>query len=398
MVRRLGKISMRSPWPWAVAASFWGCTSTATIEGGGSSSTSGTDGSGGSAGSGGAAATTAASTTTVGAGGATAGTAGRGGASGAGGRAGGGGAGAPDAGTRDAGGGAGSGGTVIRDASPPGCGKRGIASVLAIASAPADLAALSAPAPGVSWFYSWSTAPSSQVGTSYVAAGVEWVPMVWGHPAELTDAALASKIRVGPNTKYLLGYNEPNFHAQSNLTPAQAAAGWPFLERAADQLGLLTVAPVVNFCGPAGSCNQVDPFVWLDQFLAACSTCRIDFVAFHSYACDANWFLTTYMRQAVDKYYTNGKPPRKLWVTELACADSPPAGGWTVPQIQSYMNAIIPWFESQPAIFRYSWFGDRTGRPNDPAYVTASNALLAGAGQLTALGTTYTTLAGVGCP
>jgi hypothetical protein len=278
------------------------------------------------------------------------------------------------------------------------CGKRGIGCGFAATSAPMDLAALGAPDPGVSWFYSWAKAPPSQVGTSYVTAGIEWVPMVWGHADELADNDLASKIRVGPNTKYLLGYNEPNFVAQSNLTPARAAAGWPYLEKAADQLGLLTVAPALNFCGPASACNQTDPFVWLDQFLAACTGCRIDFVAFHSYACDSNWFLNTYMRQVVDKYYTRGNPPRRIWITELGCADAAPAGGWTPAQVQSYMNAIIPWFESQPAIFRYAWFGDRNGRPNDPNYVSASNALLAGAGQLTQVGTTYTTLPGATCP
>jgi hypothetical protein len=276
-----------------------------------------------------------------------------------------------------------------------GCNKRGVATVLAISSAAADLAALSAPVPGVSWFYGWSRTPSSQVGTSYVAAGIEWVPMVWGHPDELSDSNLASRIQVGPGTKYLLGYNEPNFTAQANLTPAQAAAGWPALVRAADQLGLQTVGPAVNFCG--GGCNQTDPFVWLDQFLAACVGCRIDYLAFHSYACDAKWFLDTYMKQAVDKYYTHGNPPRKIWVTEMACADAAPAGGWTVAQVQAYMNAVIPWLESEPAIFRYSWFGDTNGRPTG-TYVTPSDALLAGPGQLTALGGTYTALPGAICP
>jgi hypothetical protein len=280
-------------------------------------------------------------------------------------------------------------GGAVGDAASPGCGKRGYGSPFTVSSAPQDLAALSAPVPGVSWLYGWSRAPSSQVGMSYVAAGVEWVPMIWGHADELSDANLASRIQVGPGTKYLLGYNEPNFTAQSNLTPAQAAAGWPFLQKAADQLGLKTVAPAVNFCG--GGCNQTDPFVWLDQFLAACTNCRIDYVAFHSYACDSNWFLNTYISKAIDKYYTHGTPPRKLWITELACADSAPAGGWSVAQVESYMKAVVPWLESQPAVFRYSWFGDNTGRPTG-SYVTPSNALLAGPGQLTPLGVTYTTL------
>jgi hypothetical protein len=104
------------------------------------------------------------------------------------------------------------------------------------------------------------------------------------------------------------------------------------------------------------------------------------------------------MRQAVDKYYTHGNPPRKIWLTELACADAAPAGGWSTAQIQSYMNTIVPWLEKEPAIFRYAWFGDTTGRPTG-SYVTPSNALLGGAGQLTSpVGTTYTSIAGSACP
>jgi hypothetical protein len=354
------------------SSSAGGSTGVSTSASSTAQSSGGTGGTSGAGGNGGAA-------------GAAAG--GRGGVSGSGGAI-------VDAGRPDTSGSGGGAGNNAPDAAA-GCTKRGIAAVFSVSSAPADLQALSAPVPGVSWFYGWSKAPNSQVGMSYVAAGVEWVPMVWGKADELSDNNLASKIHVGPGTKYLLGYNEPNFTAQANLTPAQAAAGWPYLQKAADQLGLKTVAPGLNFCG--GGCNQTDPFVWLDQFLAACTNCRIDFVAFHSYACDSNWFLNTYMKQAVDKYYTRGNPPRKIWLTEFACADAAPAGGWTSAQIQSYINTVVPWLEREPAIFRYSWFGDTTGRPMG-TYVTPSNALLAGAGQLTTVGTTYATLAGAACP
>lgn len=269
--------------------------------------------------------------------------------------------------------------------------KRGFASVLAVSTAPGDLAALAAPVSGVSWYYGWAKAPSSQVGTSYVNAGVEFVPMIWGKSAELTDTNLASKIQVGTKTRYLLGFNEPNFNSQANLTPAQAAAAWPNVEKAADQLGLELVGPAVNFCG--GGCNVTDPFQWMDQFLAACTNCRIDYLAFHSYACDSKWFLDSYMKPAVKKYYTEGKPSRKIWVTEFACADSPPSGGWTVTQIDSYVRTVLDYFEKEPGIFRYAWFGGDSGRTND-SYVTANNNLLAvGASQLTSLGTTYTSMA-----
>jgi len=229
------------------------------------------------------------------------------------------------------------------------------------------------------------------MGTAFLGSGVEFVPMVWGHATELTDPDLASKIYVGPSTKHLLGFNEPNFNSQANLTPAQAAAAWPNVEKAADQLGLELVAPAVNFCG--GGCNVTDPFAWVDQFLAACINCRIDYLAFHSYACDSNWFINTYMLQAVKKYYTNGNPKRRIWLTEFACADSAPSGGWTVAQIQSYQNVVVKYLEEEPGIYRYAWFGGRNGRPADANYVTASNSLLAAdSSQLTALGQTYTTI------
>ncbi len=273
--------------------------------------------------------------------------------------------------------------------------KRGFASGFSISSAPADIQALAEPAAGVSWYYGWAKAPSSQMGTAFANAGVEFVPMIWG-AAELADANLASKIYVGPNTKYLLGFNEPNFTSQANLTPQQAATAWPKVEAIAKELGLKLVAPALNFCG--GGCNVTDPFQWLDQFLAACTNCQIDYVAFHSYACDSNWFINSYMKPAVQKYYTNGNPPRKIWVTEFACADSPPTGGWSVAQIDSYVRTVLNYLEHEPGIFRYAWFGGNTGRTND-TYVTANNNLLGTAGQLTSLGSTYTSQAeAVSCP
>jgi len=297
-----------------------------------------------------------------------------------------------DAGTRvDASGGAGG---AIADAASPGCGKRGIGSVFAVSSAPVDLAALSAPVPGVSWFYGWSRAPSSQVGTSYVAAGVEWVPMVWGKSDELSDTNLASRIHVGPGTKYLLGYNEPNFTAQSNLTPAQAAAAWPYLEKRADQLGLKTVAPAVNFCG--GGCNETDPSCGSTSFsqrARRAASITSHFIRTHATrtgfstrTCRKPSTSTTRMARRRDR---SGHRARLRRRRSGRC--------WSTAQVDSYMKTIVPWLESQPAIFRYSWFGDTTGRPTG-SYVTPSNALLAGPGQLTSLGVTYTTLPAASCP
>ena len=147
----------------AVVASVWvaalGCGSghSASQDGG----TSGTSGGGGASGtSGGPAGTT---------GGAT-GSAGRGGAGGA-----------------SATGGAGG-------AAMTGC-KRGIAT---------NTAPGAAFFPAITWWYDWSL-------TGGPNTGIQFVPMIWG------SSTVNGTIPAG--SKFVLGFNEPNFHAQSNLTP-----------------------------------------------------------------------------------------------------------------------------------------------------------------------------------
>jgi len=102
-------------------------------------------------------------------------------------------------------------GTVAgQDKSP----KRGICGD----ASPQDLAVL---APFVSWYYDWGVAPPAV--SQGQLSGIEWVPMAWNAPANLTDF----ESRIPSGSLYLLGFNEPNFISQANMTPAQAAAAWP---------------------------------------------------------------------------------------------------------------------------------------------------------------------------
>ena len=121
-------------------------------------------------------------------------TAATGGASGGGGNAAGAGGAAGGTGGTGAGGAGGAGGAT------PTC-KRGIAT---------NTAPGAAFAPAVRWWYDWGLAPAS------ASPGIEFAPMAWG------SSAAGGAIPAG--SKFLLGFNEPNFHAQSNLTPQQAAA------------------------------------------------------------------------------------------------------------------------------------------------------------------------------
>ena len=227
-------------------------------------------------------------------------------------------------------------------------------------------------APGVSWWYNWSPAPEAAVQSTYRAAGVNFVPLVWN--GNFSVPQLVANIPAGAG--YLLGFNEPNFKDQANMTPSEAAAKWPALTYVAQQRGLLLGSPAVNYCGNCVAENGVtytDPVAYLDAFFAACPACQVDFIAVHWYACDLG-ALQSY----IGRFKKYGKP---IWLTEFACGDLP-AGQITVARQKSYLSAAVAYLESEPAVARYAWFSGRTGAiPN-------AN-LLGDSGQLTELGQLY---------
>ncbi|MGI4835344.1 MAG: glycosyl hydrolase [Janthinobacterium lividum] len=239
----------------------------------------------------------------------------------------------------------------------------------------ADLRAL---APGVAWWYNWAPTPDAAgAATAYQALGVEYVPTQWNGSLDgspVTADNLAAKIPAG--TQYLLGFNEPNFRSQANLTPSQAAAVWPVLQEVARRRGLKLVAPSVNYCGDCVSENGVTyytPTQYLDAFFAACPTCQVDYIAVHTYVCQEQ-----YLRQKVAELKKYNKP---IWVTEFACGDMP-AGQITAAVQQKYLLDAVNYLEKEPAVFRYAWF---SGRNNEIPGIN----LLGSDGQLTALGQLY---------
>jgi hypothetical protein len=225
---------------------------------------------------------------------------------------------------------------------------------------------------GISWWYNWTTSPEKSAA-GYAAAGVEFVPMIWGGNPD--PATIEPQIPAG--AKYLLGFNEPNFGAESHIPATQAAALWPKIEQIAHDKNLKIGSPSPNYC--AGDCNDTDPIHYLDTFFAACTGCEVDFIAAHWYACTGD-ALTNYLSK-LKKY---GKP---IWLTEFSCMD---AGDHSAAGEQTYMKAAVQILENDPTIFRYSWF---TGRWPDPSGVS----LLGDAsGSLTDLGNLYMTLPATG--
>jgi hypothetical protein len=267
----------------------------------------------------------------------------------------------PIAGSNAGGNGGGSGGSTPEPATE--C-KRG----LAWASSQATNAALR---PSITWWYNWGA------GAEAMAAGLEFVPMVWGNPFDVADVVDA--IPQGAST--LLGFNEPNFFEQADLSAAEAAGAWPWIEDVAAQRGLSIASPAVNFCGDdeakTGPCHDTNPIDYLTEFFASCASCKIDYIAVHWYNCDGEslqWYL--------DQFKAFGKP---IWLTEFACGFG---GDTSAAGQEAYMRVAVPILEADPAIHRYAWF---SGDPIPGA------RLVNGDGSLTPLGQVYVDLPRTPC-
>ncbi len=230
-------------------------------------------------------------------------------------------------------------------------------------------------APGVSWYYNW--------GMSYTlptTEGVDFVPMAWSG----INADAVRKYCAGhPEVKYLLGFNEPNFTNQANMTPAEAAAKWPEVQAVAKELNLKLVAPALNY----STGTYAQPTKWMDEFVALVGSDAFDFTAVHCYGGDG--LLKAMVTEFYERY---GKP---VWVTEF-CKWPGGAGNVYVSPTDQIASMIesVKWLEQSEAAFRYAWFMatgayDAPERPNY-ALLTVGGTLSAPEYSLTPQGYVYT--------
>jgi Glycosyl hydrolase catalytic core len=217
--------------------------------------------------------------------------------------------------------------------------KRGVASARYLASDPSKLARL-----GASWAYDWSATAPRRLG------GLTWVPMVWGS-GSVTPSTIA-RLRVtgrAGRARYLLGFNEPDFRSQSNLSPQRAATLWPQLEGTGLVLG--SPAPAVPTDG------------WLARFMALAGQrhLRVDFIALHYYQDFTNpRALSALRRQLVS---IHSKYRRPIWITEIGAID---LRSWHEPMLRTpthslaaaYMRNLFALLDALPFVQRYAWFTD----------------------------------------
>ncbi len=196
--------------------------------------------------------------------------------------------------------------------------------------------------PGVSWFYSWGPSVGRYLANE---EGMEFVPMCWNGAYDAAE--IRSYVTAHPEVRYLLGFNEPNFSNQANMTPAEAAAKWPGVQALAAELGLELVAPALNY---SPNPPYQDPVKWMDEFVALVGPDAFDYTAVHSYG--GVEVMKTLAETFHDKY---GKP---VWVTEFCYWPEEGNPNSTVrPEAQiSVMMQSVEWLEKTPWIYRYAWF------------------------------------------
>ena len=210
--------------------------------------------------------------------------------------------------------------------------------------------------PYISWDYNWGNTPSNDAAMWFDANEMDFCPMCWN--GNYNADAIRAFVAAHPNTKYLLGFNEPNLTDQANMTPSKAAELWPPVVALAKELNLKLVSPAMNYGTLAG---YSDPIKWLDEFFAQPNVDVNDIyaISIHCYMSSASA-----VQGYVEKFEKYNKP---IWMTEF-CAWDPVPGSVTTQM--DYMCAVLNYLEANPKVERYAWFIPRSGNKVDsPPYM-----------------------------
>jgi len=199
---------------------------------------------------------------------------------------------------------------------------------------------------GISWFYSWATSPDLAFVKCAHELGMEFVPMQWGG-----GGLDQLNFTIWGGGTALLGFNEPNFKSQSNVSPGDAVKMWPTIEAIAKERNLRIGSPAAAACGPDPDtecyAKSWSPVPWFDDFFKQCTNCKVDFLTTHIYSCN--------MTEITDFINSLKKYNKPIWLTEFAC----PAAGQPDSFELTFMKQILNYLDNEPIIERYAWFGTR---------------------------------------
>lgn len=213
---------------------------------------------------------------------------------------------------------------------------------------------------GLSWYYNWGTAPTYN-GTcpnGDLSKELDYVPMIWGAYNGSNE-----KITEIKNAKYktVLGYNEPDFKEQSNVSVETALANQKYFTES----GLRVGAPATAI----GSANSD----WFKEYWSKVNHDDIDFIPIHNYPgnvgvtdAEIKSNAKNFIKLVTDTHEMTNKP---IWITEFAVANWDQYwGGYNgandenKPEVRKFMNYVINGFDDIVGlndlefVERYAWF------------------------------------------
>ncbi|XP_053376438.1 coadhesin-like [Mercenaria mercenaria] len=177
-----------------------------------------------------------------------------------------------------------------------------------------------------------------------------FVPMIWGKKSNTSIPDIA---------KYLLGFNEPNHINQANMTATEAANYWVSQIKPLKINGLPKLAS--PSAAPCGKNCVDDRDTWFKDFFNKCKDCEIDYLATHTYMCNANQVM-----RHLERLHANYSLP--IWLTEFACGDETDE-----TLMLNFMKEVLPRLEAAPFVYRYSWYKARITKDH---YVKKAASLL----------------------
>lgn len=205
---------------------------------------------------------------------------------------------------------------------------------------------------GISWAYSWSTAPLDAL--KFLLPESSFIPMLWGKK-NLPNFALS----LPAQSKYVLGFNEPDIPGQSHLAPGDAAQTFK------TALTPLSGKKSLGTPGVSSSESPGQGLSWMSEFLDKCSDCKINFLVVHWYANQAQSGAQNaqVFLEFVDKAvkFANSKGLDKVWITEFGFTSS---GGVSTEDRVHFIKTVLPKLEQNDKVERYAYFF-QPGAQND---------------------------------
>lgn len=221
------------------------------------------------------------------------------------------------------------------------------------------------------WYYSVEAIQPQNIPTE-----IEYVPMVPSGKSDPDTSQAFVQLNVGPESKRILGYYEPDGLASDSsfISVEMAVERWSLLE---------------GFNVPLVSPSTTDATgMWMRDFMhEADEKClRVDWIGIHWFG-DVSFQKFKTSMQHIYRLY--GRRP--LLLTEFGVADWKAErrgfNRFTELDVLAFMKQALPWIEEQDWIAGYAWHGFEASHPAGGA-----SALFDEYGTLTAVGEYYASI------